>query len=470
MTKKNDPFEGAEIDQDSEPLHFEETSSLFDEESASENPSPIASEPEQVPTQEASSEEVVVEEDQEPLENNDEVYTIGAFLKQMREEKGINLKIISQHTKISVTNLENLEADDLEKLPNRAYVKGYVKSYAKALQLNQEDCLELLDVTYGIEKEAPLEKNSTHTKTAPLSSEVESNSDTDESESNGIKIGIAIGALAVISFLLILNNTGDKEEEPVKEVVKKVAPAPPKKVVPQTLGATTPLKDTSKEEVLEVELQTTKVEPAKPAVLATPIPQKQLEEIKKVEAPKEVKKEEKKEVVKVEEKKEVKKKEEKKEEKKEVVKKKKEEKISFRALSKVLYSDDSSVKQAEIDRLLPNKYRAAVVPGQHNVFINAYKADSWLTYKSDDGPIKKFVLKKGRTILIRGKLIRVFLGNLGAVKVFRNNKPQRITNPSGVKSLVFPQERGSEFVIPLFIFHKNGNVQTSEDYLAEQDN
>ncbi|MBK26497.1 MAG: hypothetical protein CME70_21030 [Halobacteriovorax sp.] len=454
MTKKNDPFNGAEIEQDSEPLHFEEASSLFEESEEKKAVKPVEQpieKEEVIDTQPASPSEP--EEEIMTHDDAQDIHTIGAFLKQMREEKGINIKIISQHTKISVTNLELLEADDLENLPNRAYVKGYVKSYAKTLQLNQADCLELLDATYGIEKEPEEPKPIQSSRT--VSSESASNEE--DSEANGIKIGIAVGAVAIIVFLLVLNNTGKEENTSDDvEVVKEEKVEPVKKVVPQTLGATTPLKETAKLEE-ELSVKVTSTESDKPEAIATPVPKEQLEEIKKVEptpAPVVEAKPEPTPVPVVEEK------------KKEEVEKK-EEKISFRSLASSLYSDDTNMPKEEIDRLLPTKYRAAVVEGSHNVFINAYKEDSWLTYKADDGPIKKFVLRKGRTILIRGKLIRVFLGNLGAVKVFRNNIPQKITSSSGVKSLVFPQERASEFVIPLFIFNKNGGVQTSEEYLAE---
>lgn len=445
MTKKQNPFEEAEIDQDSEPLKFEEATSLFEDENSSEVAPQEATQEVETKIEETSQiqEEENVEEVTQSLAGEEEMAsTIGKFLKKIREEKGINLKIISQHTKISVSNLEKLEADNLDSLPNRAYVIGYVKSYAKSLQLNKEDCLELLDMTYGIEKEVSPIKDSSHSKitSAPQSSSKKY----EDGEGQNIKIVVAISALAIIAFLLILNNTG-KNEESVPEVVQEET-QPEKEVIPQTLGASTPLKENSEtaEEVL------TAKDEALPKPIATPVPAKQLEEIKK-----EVKLVEEKTPPVAEEKKKV---------------EKKDEKINFKPLAKVLYQSDSSLSQDQIDNLLPTKYRAAITAGQQNVFINAFKDDSWLTYKSDNDPIKKFVLKKGRTILIRGKLIRLFLGNLGSVKVFRNNKPLIISSPSGVKSLVIPQERGSEFVIPLFIFNKNGSVQTSEDYLEENQN
>ena len=465
MTKKQNPFEEDEIDQDSEPLKFEEASSLFEEDGNSNTKPAKVEEVQEVKPLEASDPGEPEQDFSLDKEGDEDMAsTIGAFLRQIREEKSINLKIISQHTKISVSNLEKLEADDLDALPNRAYVIGYVKSYAKALQLNQNDCLELLDMTYGIEKEVIVQETSEKVKTNDSQS---SSRKSEDGEGQNIKIGIAIGALAIIAFLLILNNTGKQEDLPEEVVQEEVQPVKEesKEVIPQTLGASTPLKETnsSPEENIAEKIE------LKPKPLATPVPIKQLEEIKKEVKKEEVKKEEvKKEEVKVVE---VKKVEEKKEEPKvEKEDAKKDEKISFKPLAKVLYQEDPSITGDELNQLLPSKYRAAIVEGQQNVFINANKADSWLTYKSDDDPIKKFVLKKGRTILIRGKLVRIFLGNLGAVTVFKNNKALKISSPSGVKSLVIPQERASEFVIPLFIFNKNGSVQTSEDYLEENQN
>ena len=77
--------------------------------------------------------------------------TIGNFLKKQREQQEIPLKIISRTTKISTTLLELLEGDELNQLPNKAYVKGFVKSYCKALSIDQKECLKLLEKTYLIQ-------------------------------------------------------------------------------------------------------------------------------------------------------------------------------------------------------------------------------------------------------------------------------------------------------------------------------
>ncbi len=67
--------------------------------------------------------------------------SFGQYLKSLREERGKTLEEISQNTKIAVSNLDFLEKDRYDLLPPRVFVKGFVRSYAKELQLNPEECL-----------------------------------------------------------------------------------------------------------------------------------------------------------------------------------------------------------------------------------------------------------------------------------------------------------------------------------------
>ena len=91
-----------------------------------------------------------MDQKQETISNNKDANfdTIGAFLRKQREQQEIPLKIISRTTKISTTLLELLEGDELKQLPNKAYVKGFVKSYCKALSIDQKESLNLLEKTY----------------------------------------------------------------------------------------------------------------------------------------------------------------------------------------------------------------------------------------------------------------------------------------------------------------------------------
>jgi flagellar biosynthesis protein FlhG len=60
----------------------------------------------------------------------------GSSLKGIRESMGIDLKHISQKTKINRENLEWLEEERFENLPALVYVRGFITEYAKALNLD----------------------------------------------------------------------------------------------------------------------------------------------------------------------------------------------------------------------------------------------------------------------------------------------------------------------------------------------
>lgn len=62
----------------------------------------------------------------------------GSSLRGIRESMGIDLKQISQKTKINRENLEWLEEESFENLPALVYVRGFIMEYAKALNLDPQ--------------------------------------------------------------------------------------------------------------------------------------------------------------------------------------------------------------------------------------------------------------------------------------------------------------------------------------------
>ncbi len=395
---------------------------------------------------------------QEVDENIHNDLTVGAFLRTQRESLGIQLKNVVQSTKISLTNLEHLESDNLDALPDKAYVTGYVKSYSKLLNLNSAEALKLLDSTYVKlgKTQAPQEIVIPQAQNAPSVST--------PLPIAKIAAGI-IGALLVIAIATFVwfkvTSTDDQQESPVKEEVKTTEQS--NEITPQSLSAETPLQDEIPEGT-PVGAQTEKQPKEQPEE------QRQDQESEVLPVKTQAKKEEPKQVVKKEESKEVAVQDKKQETKEEVKKEESEEsakEYKFYQMASTLYQYDTEMSEERQEELIPARFRVATTNDSHAVFITAFDGDSWITYKSDDEDTRKFVLKEGRSILIRGKLTRVFLGNLGAVKIFYNNRPLKVNSPSGVKSLVFPQEESRNYVTPLFIYKKDGTVITSEEYLEE---
>jgi cytoskeletal protein RodZ len=69
----------------------------------------------------------------------------GKILKKEREMRNISLEKIYSFTKIREHPLEAIEEGRYELLPHTLYVKGYLKSYAKYLALDEKDILHLYE-------------------------------------------------------------------------------------------------------------------------------------------------------------------------------------------------------------------------------------------------------------------------------------------------------------------------------------
>ncbi|MBS1516517.1 MAG: helix-turn-helix domain-containing protein [Bacteroidetes bacterium] len=66
--------------------------------------------------------------------------TFAEDLKAIREEKNISLKSISQHTRLNISVLENLENGEFNFQP-QAYIRAFLKQYISCLDLDVEEVL-----------------------------------------------------------------------------------------------------------------------------------------------------------------------------------------------------------------------------------------------------------------------------------------------------------------------------------------
>jgi len=75
----------------------------------------------------------------------DTVVDIGTQLKEQREKLGYSLQEAAQHTRIRKTYLESLESNKFSDLPGHAYVRGFLKSYAVYLGVDNDLLLAQLE-------------------------------------------------------------------------------------------------------------------------------------------------------------------------------------------------------------------------------------------------------------------------------------------------------------------------------------
>jgi cytoskeleton protein RodZ len=70
--------------------------------------------------------------------------TIGGFLAAKRGERGLSLQQASSATRIRLEHLSALEADEPELLPAPVYARGYLRTYARYLGLDEESLVARL--------------------------------------------------------------------------------------------------------------------------------------------------------------------------------------------------------------------------------------------------------------------------------------------------------------------------------------
>lgn len=68
--------------------------------------------------------------------------TLGEKLRQAREARGISLSEVAEQTRISRLYIESIENDDYRSLPGGIFNKGFVKSFAKYVGVDEQEALQ----------------------------------------------------------------------------------------------------------------------------------------------------------------------------------------------------------------------------------------------------------------------------------------------------------------------------------------
>jgi cytoskeleton protein RodZ len=73
--------------------------------------------------------------------------SLGSMLREAREKLGLSVADVAVQIKFAPRQIEALEADDFEHLPEPAFVRGFVRSYAKILGLDAQILLASMPQT-----------------------------------------------------------------------------------------------------------------------------------------------------------------------------------------------------------------------------------------------------------------------------------------------------------------------------------
>lgn len=160
---------------------------------------------------------------------------IGKTLRQLREKKGLSLEQVEQAIKIRMRYLEAIEDGDMTVLPGMVYARGFIKSYAEYLGINGQELLDSHETTAQVET-SQTSSIDTLTRAERIKPEQ------DRTPVTGIRLmpqilgGAGVLAVVVIAYMLLVNNTEDKQtQEPVDTPTtetEQTAPAPVKQPEP----------------------------------------------------------------------------------------------------------------------------------------------------------------------------------------------------------------------------------------------
>ena len=400
--------------------------------------------------------------------------TIGQLLKKARETKNLSIEDIVQQTKINSNVLRHLENDNLPQLPSKTYVKGFVLSYAKAVGIDQESAKEILELTYSLQDgssemtddrpEVSTEKESRPVKTSkPVNHDAEEIKETLTSIAQSLfnkKIFYSIIALVILGSIVNgLNSFFSQLTSESRSIVENDQSEAMLKSEDEDLFEL----QATKKLMAKVEEVEAAQEPMVDQLISKLNENLKNEEVKEGAPEPIALKEEVKE-------------DETKDEEAEVVEKPS-NKISSNGKFpfKKFYPSPTNMYELVADapevsdtNLLPPNIKASILPDKQNVYIVATDENTWISYKVDDDKIKRYVLKKGRHLLIRGDQVLLFMGNFNAAKVFLNNKLVTAQTKTGVKSMIFPEENAKNFELPLFP-SVNGIPYSADEYKANMD-
>lgn len=84
-----------------------------------------------------------------PGDGGEQLFSVGAALRGARTHLGLSVDEVSNRIKFAPRQIEALEADDFAHLPETAFLRGFVRSYARMLQLDAAPLLAALPQAPG---------------------------------------------------------------------------------------------------------------------------------------------------------------------------------------------------------------------------------------------------------------------------------------------------------------------------------
>ncbi|MEK7236395.1 MAG: RodZ domain-containing protein [Nitrospirota bacterium] len=135
--------------------------------------------------------------------------SIGEFFRQVRETKGLTIDEVASKTRIRTDFVKALEDGNFAKLPDQVFARGFVRSYARSLGLDEEDAIHRFVQSAGAYYDKQIERERLKLRQAEEERKRQANR-----KAVAVAIGIAIFTLIFLlsreqSSLLVHRSSSD---------------------------------------------------------------------------------------------------------------------------------------------------------------------------------------------------------------------------------------------------------------------
>jgi cytoskeletal protein RodZ len=121
--------------------------------------------------------------------------SIGEFFKQVRETKGLTIDEVASKTRIRADFVKALEEGNFAKLPDQVFARGFVRSYARSLGLDEDDAIHRFTQSAGAYYDKQIERERLKVKQAE---------EERKRQANRKAVAIAIG-IAILTLIFLLS-------------------------------------------------------------------------------------------------------------------------------------------------------------------------------------------------------------------------------------------------------------------------
>jgi len=134
---------------------------------------------------------------------------IGDLLRTERENKGLSLFDVEERTKIRAKYLQALEEENFEEIPGEAYRIGFLRNYARFLELDPEPILNQYRAQY--DKSEPDSLQPLFEQRAKMAEPKP------ESYSSRTKLGFVLIAILIFTAAFLFFSLRNGENQPIQE-------------------------------------------------------------------------------------------------------------------------------------------------------------------------------------------------------------------------------------------------------------